>query len=90
MSNFGIRIKTLCLEKGIAQKDLAEKIGVSRQSLYLWIKGERTPDKENIQKLAEFFNVSPESISGTNDNISLDDKTVAHSYLTKQTCRVLS
>lgn len=62
MSNFGIRIKTLCLEKGIAQKDLAERIGVSRQSLYLWIKGERTPDKENIQKLAEFFNVSPESI----------------------------
>ena len=77
MSNFGIRIKTLCLEKGIAQKDLAERIGVSRQSLYLWIKGERTPDKENIQKLAEFFNVYPESISGTNDNISLDDKTVS-------------
>lgn len=84
MSNFGIRIKTLCLEKGIAQKDLAEKIGVSRHSLYLWIKGERTPDKENIQKLAEFFNVSPESISGTNDNISLDEKTVS-SFVSDET-----
>lgn len=55
MSNFGTRIKTLCIAKGITQKELAEALGVTRQSLYLWTKGERMPDKENLHVLFVYF-----------------------------------
>ena len=76
MTNLGIKIKTLSLEKGRSQKELAEFLGVSRQTLYLWIKGEREPGQEYIKKMAEFYGITPEAMGGRNDSVSLDDKSV--------------
>lgn len=76
MSNFGTRIKTLCIAKGITQKELAEALGVTRQSLYLWTKGERMPDKENLQKIANYFNVSLDSLVGDNDGLKIEEKKI--------------
>lgn len=76
MTNLGIKIKTLSLEKGRSQKELAEFLGVSRQTLYLWIKGEREPGQEYIEKMAEYFGITPEAMCGRNDSVSLDEKSV--------------
>ena len=76
MTNLGIKIKTLSLEKGVSQKELADFLGISRQTLYLWIKGERQPGREYLEKMAAFFQVSPESMLGRHDNVSLDEKSV--------------
>lgn len=83
MSNLGIKIKTLSLEKGVSQKELAEFLGVSRQTLYLWMKGEREPGQEYIEKMSEYFGVSPDSMCGRNDNISLDEKSI-HAFVSNE------
>ncbi|MBQ0071534.1 MAG: helix-turn-helix domain-containing protein [Spirochaetales bacterium] len=42
----------------LSQEELAEKIGVSRQTLSKWETGESMPDIERSNQLAAFFNVT--------------------------------
>ena len=42
----------------MSQEDLAEKIGVSRQTLSKWETGESLPDIEKCKQLAELFGVT--------------------------------
>lgn len=42
----------------MSQEDVAEKIGVSRQTIAKWESGESVPDVISCGKLAELFNVS--------------------------------
>ena len=43
---------------GLTQDELAEKIGVSRQSLSKWEKGESVPDLENAANIAQALGAS--------------------------------
>ena len=43
---------------GLTQEELAEKIGVSRQSLSKWEKGESVPDLENAANIAQVLGAS--------------------------------
>ena len=52
------RLKELRKNKGYAQQDLAEKIGISKRTLLYWKTGERTPKSDKAQQLADFFGVS--------------------------------
>lgn len=58
----GEYLKQLRTEKGISQEQLAEKIGLSRQSISKWEQGISTPDVDNFVKLAEIYNVPIESL----------------------------
>lgn len=42
----------------LSQEDMAEKIGVSRQTIAKWENGDSIPDLENSNRIAELFNVS--------------------------------
>ncbi len=42
---------------GMTQEDVAEKVGVSRQAVAKWEKGETLPDIESCVKLADLFGV---------------------------------
>ena len=54
-------------EKKLSQELLAEKVGVSRQSIHLWENGRIIPDKENVINLCNVLNINPsEIISGFN------------------------
>ena len=44
--------------KGLSQEELAEKVGVSRQTLSKWEVGESLPDIEKSRALADVFDVS--------------------------------
>lgn len=46
----------------MSQEELAEKIGVSRQTLSKWETGEALPDIEKGRKLAEIFDVSVDEL----------------------------
>jgi transcriptional regulator with XRE-family HTH domain len=53
---FRIRIKELCKEKGITQKDLAGKLGVTDISLNKTLRGEY-PQLQTLEKIAEALEV---------------------------------
>lgn len=45
---------------GVQQKDLAEKLGINKQNLTLWIKGKQNISKKYLPILADFFNIPQE------------------------------
>ena len=50
----------------MSQDELAEKLGVSRQSVSLWETGQTQPTLDNIIALAKIFNISTDAILGNN------------------------
>lgn len=58
------RIKELREKNKISQADLAKYLGVTRQSISLYERGDREPKLETWQKLASFFGVSTIYLQG--------------------------
>ena len=54
---FNEKLKELRKEKGLTQEELASKIYVSRTLISKYESGAIIPTKDNIEKLALFFNV---------------------------------
>ena len=52
------RIYKFRRESGLSQEQLAEKIGVSRQSISKWESGTSTPELEKLLALSECFNIT--------------------------------
>lgn len=56
------KIYTLRTRLGLSQEELAEKLGVSRQSVSKWETGQSVPDLEKIIKLADLFGMSVDEL----------------------------
>ena len=56
------KFKKLRLKNDYTQAELAKKLNVSQPTVASWEAGKRIPKWKNIKKIAEIFNVSPESI----------------------------
>ena len=56
--NIADRIQSLRKNKGISQEELADKIGVTRQSVSKWESEQSTPDIEKIILLSDYFDVT--------------------------------
>lgn len=54
--NFGENLKNIRKYKKISQEELADKLGVSRQSISKWETGENYPSMTNIMCLCDIFN----------------------------------
>ena len=52
------KITYLRKREGMSQEDLAEKLSISRQSIYKWENGESLPSFDKIKFIAKLFNVS--------------------------------
>lgn len=61
------RIKKLRKEKGLTQKELANELNVSRPTITCYETGKRTPDKERLLEIANFFNVSVDYLLGNEE-----------------------
>lgn len=61
---FPTRFRNLIGEKNISQQDLADVIGVKRQTIAQWKDGKTTPDIYFFQKLCVYFEVSYEYLLG--------------------------
>ncbi|UXT95905.1 helix-turn-helix domain-containing protein (plasmid) [Staphylococcus aureus] len=66
----GRNIKLLRISENLSQDDLAKKIKVSKQSIYVWEKGEVLPDCENLMILSKYFDISIDSLVNTKLSIS--------------------
>ena len=49
--------------KKLSQEELAEKIGVSRQSIYAWESGKSVPDIENMSKLCQILEIKTSDLT---------------------------
>ena len=71
MATFATRIKEQRLKHGMTQKDLAEKLNLSAQTVSLWERGSRKPDWSAQIDLQQVFEVSIDYLSGASDDDSL-------------------
>ncbi len=63
-------LRRLRKEKGMSQKQLAEVINVSSSAISQYERRKASPARENLHKLAEYFNVTVAYLEGTS---SIDD-----------------
>ena len=64
--------KSLLAEQDKTQKELAEKLEIKPNVISYFCKGDRTPNTEQIVKIAKFFNVSTDYLLGLTDIKSTD------------------
>lgn len=58
----GERIKTMRMARGMSQLDLANKLSCGQSTVAMWETGQRQPDLDMIDFLADIFNIAPYSI----------------------------
>lgn len=58
------RIKELCVRRGIDQKQVALRIGVSQPTVSDWFNQKKNPRDERLEKLCDMLNVSESVIFG--------------------------
>lgn len=68
MPDFPERLKKLRKEKDIYQKELADKLNLGRTTIGGYEQGSRSPDKETLNKIADFFDVSTDYLLGRTDH----------------------
>ena len=68
MVNFGIKLRELRKNAGYTQKQLAEKIWVTKTTISYYEQFERTPSPEILVKLASAFHVSTDYLLGLEEH----------------------
>lgn len=63
----GVRLTDLRKRNGLSQEALAEKMGVSRQAVSKWERGESTPDTDTLIELSRLYSVSLDSLVGNKE-----------------------
>lgn len=67
MKIYAARLKALRKEKGLTQQDVADRLGVNKQTVSGYERGVRKPDFERLDALAELFDVSIAYLVGSQD-----------------------
>ena len=65
---FNERLKQLRQQEGLTQKELAKSIEVGRTTISEYESGKIVPKHEGLLKLANYFNVSVDYLTGVSDN----------------------
>ena len=85
--SFGKRLRQLRTEKGLRQEDLAEMIRVHRATVGKYETDERFPDRETLEAIADFFDVSVDYLlnrtnvrNAYSDGISNDNQKIECPY----------
>ena len=64
----GTKLADLRKRNGYSQEALAEKMGVSRQAVSKWERGDSTPDTDTLIELARLYSVSLDTLVGNEHN----------------------
>ena len=72
--NLGEKIVSLRKKNNLSQEELAEKVGVTRQTISKWELEETTPDINQAKKLSKIFNISLDELTNNDINSILVEK----------------
>ena len=64
MAKFKERLKQLRTESGLTQTELADKLQMSKGSIGNYESGNREPNMETLEAIADFFNVDLDYLQG--------------------------
>ena len=64
VSNFKERVTELCRRAALPDGEIADRLGISRQTLSAWKCGTRSPKQPTIESIARGFGVSVEWLMG--------------------------
>ena len=59
MSAVSERISALVKASGLSQRELARRLGTTHVTVSNWVKGSSEPSEDGLEKLCEFFSVTP-------------------------------
>ncbi len=65
---FGQRLANLRKDHNLTQKDLADVLECSPSRIGMYEQGRRSPNLETLETLADYFNVSTDSLIGRNSS----------------------
>ncbi len=64
MGGFNKILKKLRASKSVTQDELAKALNISRSAIGMYEKGDREPDYETLEAIADYFNVSIDYLLG--------------------------
>lgn len=70
MADFAKIFKQLRLSRELSQSKLAEHLGISKSAVNMYERGDRRPDFETAELIADFFNVDMNYLLGYSDKIT--------------------
>lgn len=70
------KLEVILLQKGMSQREIAEKMGVYQPKVSDWLNGNRFPNSKSLIKLAEILVETPENLADKLKIISELDETV--------------
>ena len=87
--DLGKKVASLRKKNNLTQESLAEKIGVTRQTISKWELGETSPDIKQAKLLAAEFNISLDELVNNNINNVLMKKVSNTEHLATITIKML-
>lgn len=87
--NLGNKITELRKQINLSQEELAEKVGVTRQTISKWELEETSPDINQAKKLSNIFNISLDELTNNNVNNILIKKVNNTEKLAGLTIKIL-
>lgn len=75
MNNFGTILKSLRIQSNLTQKQLAERIGVTKSVVSYYESQERYPSPDILVKIAKVFHVTTDYLLGidTKQSVNISD-----------------
>lgn len=80
MSTLGNRIRSLRESENIQQNEFAKKIGVSNVVLSRYESGERKPDYDTLETIADYFNVTIDYLLGRSNTPNMSEQDEFESF----------
>lgn len=68
---FSENLKRYMQLRNVTQEELAEHLGISRQAISLWLRGEGNPRMNKISAICSYLNISRADLLLENSNVEL-------------------
>ena len=88
--NLGKKIAELRKKNNLSQEELAEKVGVARQTISKWEIGDTTPDINQVKIISKIFNISIDELVDNDINNVIVEKVSNTEKLAGITIKILN
>lgn len=71
---FADSFKNLRIRSGLTQEELAEKLGKAKSTISMYENGNREPDYETLEEIADFFNVDINTLVDSKQSVQFNEE----------------